>query len=132
MTASNIWQDSRILQLGVPHSVDVKDSSPMILARPKSATLTERFLSASRIFSGLISLCTILRSCCNALVVGNEDRPGSTHEILHTLEQLNKNLPTLLFRQFLLHHDGIEQLALWRQFKHQIHPIFLVESILQA
>ena len=64
------WSDSCDcinLQLGVPHSVVVNDSSPMILARPKSASLIERFLSASRIFSGLISLCTMLRSCCRAL-----------------------------------------------------------------
>lgn len=52
------------LQDGVPHKVVVKDSSPIILARPKSASLTDKFLSVSKIFSGLISRWTILRSCC--------------------------------------------------------------------
>ena len=45
------------------YRVVVKDSSPMILARPKSASFTERFLSARRIFSGLMSRWTMLRSC---------------------------------------------------------------------
>ena len=60
-------------QLGVPHlrcpskqgvlkasdletySVVVKDSSPMILARPKSAIFIDSSLSISRMFSGLMS-----------------------------------------------------------------------------
>ena len=46
------------------YNVVVKDSSPMILASPKSASLTSRFLSMRRMFSGLMSRCTILRSCC--------------------------------------------------------------------
>ena len=37
------------------YKVVVKDSSPIIFARPKSASLTDKFLSARRIFSGLIS-----------------------------------------------------------------------------
>ena len=45
------------------YNVVVKDSSPMILARPKSASLTERFLSARRMFSGLMSRWTMFRSC---------------------------------------------------------------------
>jgi hypothetical protein len=35
----------------------------MILASPKSASLTDRFLSVSRMFSGLMSRWTMLRSC---------------------------------------------------------------------
>ena len=70
------------LQLGVPqlsfvsvcsmrsqvcstYRVVVKDSSPIILANPKSAILTVNSLSTSSIFSGLISRWTILRSCCH-------------------------------------------------------------------
>lgn len=52
------------LQLGVPQREVVKESSPMIFARPKSASFTVRSLSSKRIFSGLISLWTIFRSCC--------------------------------------------------------------------
>lgn len=44
------------IQLGVPQREVVKESSPMILARPKSASFTVRSLSIRRIFSGLISL----------------------------------------------------------------------------
>ena len=51
------------LQLGVPQRVVVNDSSPMILARPKSASLIDRFLSVNRMFSGLMSRCTTFRSC---------------------------------------------------------------------
>lgn len=51
------------LQLGVPQRVVVKDSSPIILARPKSAIFTDNCLSSSKIFSGLISRCTMFRSC---------------------------------------------------------------------
>ncbi len=40
---------------GATHRVVVKDSSPMILARPKSASFTDNALSASSIFSGLMS-----------------------------------------------------------------------------
>lgn len=44
------------LQLGVPQREVVKESSPMIFARPKSASFIVRSLSSKRIFSGLISL----------------------------------------------------------------------------
>lgn len=47
----------------ITHNVLVKDSSPMIFASPKSAIFTDNSLSASNIFSGLISRCTIFRSC---------------------------------------------------------------------
>ena len=57
------WVDEENLQDGVPHKVVVKDSSPMIFARPKSASLTERSLSARRMFSGLMSRWTMFRSC---------------------------------------------------------------------
>lgn len=50
------------LQLGVPHKVVVNDSSPMIFARPKSANLIDRFLSVSKMFSGLMSRCTMFLS----------------------------------------------------------------------
>lgn len=77
------------LQLGVPHltqlasrkvvgleahayNVVVNDSSPIIFARPKSANFTDNSLSTRRIFSGLISRCTILRSCYGDLARGLE------------------------------------------------------------
>lgn len=71
----------------MPHSVVVKDSSPMILARPKSASLIERSLSARRMFSGLMSLCTMLRSCCahHVRVLVN-DANGQTYQIFDALE----------------------------------------------
>ena len=45
------------------HNVLVKDSSPMIFASPKSAIFTDNSLSASNMFSGLMSRCTIFLSC---------------------------------------------------------------------
>jgi hypothetical protein len=53
---------------GVPQRVVVNDSSPMIFARPKSANFTCKFLSVRSIFSGLISRCTMLRSCYSCSV----------------------------------------------------------------
>lgn len=47
------------------HNVVVNDSSPMIFARPKSASLIVNSLSTSKMFSGLISRCTMFRSCCS-------------------------------------------------------------------
>lgn len=43
------------VQDGVPHNVVVNDSSPIIFASPKSASLIDRSLSVSSMFSGLMS-----------------------------------------------------------------------------
>jgi hypothetical protein len=57
---------------GVSYKVVVKESSPMIFARPKSANFTVKFLSTRRMFSGLMSRWTIPRSCFLALVQGSQ------------------------------------------------------------
>ena len=53
----------RFIDFHRTYNVVVKDSSPMILASPKSAIFTVNSLSTSRIFSGLISRWTTFRSC---------------------------------------------------------------------
>ena len=74
------------LQLGVPHKVVVKDSSPMILARPKSASFTERFLSASKMFYGLMSRWTIFLSCFGRSVHVHGCIGHETYKVFDPLE----------------------------------------------
>lgn len=64
----------------------VKDSSPMILARPKSASFTDSSLSASKMFSGLMSLCTMLRSCCAKISVMRRMDASQTYKVFDALE----------------------------------------------
>ena len=54
------------------------------------------------------------------------------HQVLHALEELDEHLARLGLRKLLLHHNPIEQLALWRQLQHQVHTIHFVESVLQT
>lgn len=101
---------------GVPHRVVVKDSSPITFARPKSASFTERSLSARSMFSGLMSRWTMFLSCWQSISFARHrqcllpvKRPKpKTHQILDPLKQLDEQLPRLLLTQLLLHHNAVE------------------------
>lgn len=109
----------------------MKDSSPMILANPKSASLTDKFLSASRMFSGLMSRWTMLRSCCTCKF---ELSQGArlTHKVLNPLEQLHEHLARLRLGQFLFHHYPVEQFTLCSKFENEVHSVCFVEGVLEA
>ena len=87
-----------------------------------------------RIFSGLMSRCTMLRSCCERKKVSRDGLipTGFTYQVFDSLKELDEDVPSLVFRQLRLHDNVVEQFPLCRELEDQVHAVVLDEGLLEA